>query len=66
MVPRGEILEYVRTAFENAKQDLGGRGLRLPDVVQMVKRAVATLPQVFICIDVLGGCLNVYLGFLGH
>ena len=69
MVSRGEILEHVRTEFENAKQDLGGRGLRLPDLVQMVKWAVDTLPQVFICIDALDECLPKYLlellGLLG-
>ena len=61
LVARREILGYVRTAFEKAKKELGGRGLRLPDVVQMVKRAMATLPQVFICIDALDECLPKHL-----
>ena len=58
------MLEHVRTAFKKTKQELGGRGLRLPDMVQMVKRAVATLPQVFICIDALDQCLSKYLSEL--
>ena len=57
LVVRGEVLEHVRTAFQKAKLELGGRGLRLPDMVQMLKRAIATLPQVFICIDALDECL---------
>ena len=57
LVARGEILENMRTAFEKAKKEFGSWGLRFPDMVQMVKRAVATLPQVFICIDGLDECL---------
>ena len=64
LVAREDMLEHVRTAFKKAKQELGGRGLRLPDMVQMVKRAVATLPQVFICIDALDQCLSKYLSEL--
>lgn len=48
LVAGEEILEDVRTVFEKAKMEFGGRGLRLPDMVQMVKGAVATLPRVFI------------------
>jgi len=47
LVIRGEVLEHVRTAFQKAKMEVGGRGLRLPDMVQMMKQALATLPQVF-------------------
>ena len=61
LVAREEILEYVRMEFQKAKKELGGRGLRLPDMVQMVKRVVATLPQVFICIDALDECLPKHL-----
>ena len=61
LVARGEILEQVQTAFQKAKIEFGGRGLRLPDMVQMVKRAVSTLPRVFICIDGLDECLPKHL-----
>jgi len=56
-VARGEILEDVRTVIQKAKKEFGGRSLRLPDMVQMVKRAVATVTQVFICIDGLVECI---------
>ena len=61
LVARDDMLEHVRMAFRKAKKELGGRDLRLPDMVQMVKRAVATLPQVFICIDGLDECLPKHL-----
>jgi len=56
LVLRGGVLEDVRKAFQKAKNEVGGRGLRLPDMVQMLKQAAATLPQVFICIDALDEC----------
>ena len=57
LVAREDMLEHVRTAFKKAKKELGGRGLRLQDMMQVAKQAVATLPQVFICIDALDECL---------
>ena len=56
LVVRGGVLEEVQKAFQKAKNEVGGRGLRLPDMVQMLKQAAATLPQVFICIDALDEC----------
>src|SRR5437588_5243030 len=56
LVAREEVLELVKTEFEKAKKEVGGRGLRLPDMVQILKRSVATLPRVFICIDALDEC----------
>jgi len=47
-VVRGGVLEGVREAFRKAKNEVGGRSLRLPDIVEMLKLAVASLPQVFI------------------
>jgi len=61
LVAKEEILEHVRTEFQKAQKGLGGLGLRLPDMVQMVKRAIATLPRVFICIDGLDECLPKHL-----
>ena len=57
LVAREEVLGDMKAAFQKAKRELGGRGLRLPDMVRMLKRAMATLPQVFICIDALDECL---------
>ena len=61
LVVQGEVLEHVQIAFRKAKKEVGGRGLRLPDMVQMLKQAVATLPQVVICIDALDECLPKHL-----
>ena len=61
LVVRDEVLEDVRKEFQKAKKEVGGRGLRLPDMVQMLKHALAKLPQVFICIDALDECLPKHL-----
>jgi len=60
LVVRGKVVEQVQTAFQKAKDEGGGRGLRLPDMVRMLTRAIATLPRVFICIDALDECLPKY------
>jgi len=49
----GGISEYIRQAFQEAKKEFGGRSLRLPELVEIMKKAVAPLPRVFICIDAL-------------
>jgi len=56
LVAREGVLEHLKVAFQKAKGEIGGRGLRLPDVVRMLTQAIATLPQVFICIDALDEC----------
>jgi len=61
LLVRGEVLEDVQSAFQKAKKEVGGRGLRLPDMVQMLKQALATLPRVFICIDALDECIPKHL-----
>ena len=61
LLVRGEVLEHVKSAFQKAKTEVGGRGLRLADMVQMLKRAVAISPQVFMCIDALDECPPKYL-----
>ena len=53
LVSRGAIPEYIRGAFQEAKKEFGGRGLRLPDLIEIMKNAVTALPRVFICIDAL-------------
>ena len=66
LLVRGEMLEHVQQVFQKAKREVGGRGLRLPDMVQMLKQAVAILPQVYICIDALDECPPKHLlGLLG-
>ena len=61
LLVRGEVLGHVQSAFRKAKKEVGGRGLRLPDMVQMLKQAVALLPKVFMCIDALDECPPKYL-----
>ena len=51
LVGRGGISEHIREAFQEAKKEFGGRGLRLPDLVEIMKKVVTALPRVFICID---------------
>ena len=52
LVSRG-IPGHIREAFQNAKNEFGGRGLLLPDMVDMLKKTIASLPRVFICMDAL-------------
>ena len=61
LVARGEMLEYVQSAFKMAKKEVGGRRPRLPDILRMLKQAIAVLPRVFVCIDALDECLPEYL-----
>jgi len=53
LVNRGGIQEHIREAFQKAKKEFGGRGLRLLDLIGILKRAIAPLERVFICIDAL-------------
>ena len=46
----GEMPEDIRQSFRKRFSD---RGLRLPDVVGMLKTTIALLPPVYICIDAL-------------
>jgi len=50
LVSIGEIPNNIRKRF---RKRFSGRGLRLPDIVGMLKRAISLLPQVYICIDAL-------------
>ena len=61
LLSRGSIPNYVREAFQEAKAEFGGRSLRLADLIRMLKIAIASLPQVFICIDALDECLPKFL-----
>ena len=57
LVGRGDIPDHVRQSFREGKKEVGGRKLLLADLVRMLKVAIASLPQVFICIDALDECL---------
>ena len=56
LASRGGIPEHTREAFQEAKKEFGGRGLRLPDMVDVLKKAITSLPRLFICIDALDEC----------
>jgi len=53
LVSRGGVSEHIREAFQNSKEEFGGRGLRLLDMVKILKKAVTSLKRVFVCIDAL-------------
>ena len=51
LVLRG-IPEHIREAFQKAKKEFGGRSLRIPDLVEILK-TITSLLRVYICIDAL-------------
>jgi len=53
LVSRGGIPGYIREAFQKAKREFGGRGLRLPDMVEILKKTITSLERMYICIDAL-------------
>jgi len=57
LVGRGGVAKGLREAFQKAKREVGGRGPRLADLMGMLRTAIASLPQVFICVDALDECL---------
>ena len=57
----GGIPKDLREAFQKTKQEVGGRGPRLVDLMGMLRVAIASLPRVYICIDALDECLPKYL-----
>ena len=58
---RGGIPDYLREAFQKAQKEFGGRGLRLANLMGMLKIAIASLPKPFICLDALDECLPKHL-----
>ena len=57
LVGGGYIPKILREAFQQGKKEIGGRGLRQADLMPMLRIAIASLPQVFICIYALDECL---------
>ena len=53
LVRRGGMPEHIWRAFQKAKKEFGGRGLRLPDLVEILRKTIASLKRVYICIDAL-------------
>ena len=61
LVGRSNIPIYIREAFQEGQREIGGRRLLLADLARMLRMAVASLSQVFICIDALDECLPKHL-----
>ena len=53
LVSRGGIPEHIRETYQKAKNELGRRGLRLPDMVEILKKTIPPLQRIFVCIDAL-------------
>ena len=53
LVGRDGIPEHIREAFQKAKRQFGGRGLRVPDMIAILKKTITSLPRLFICVDAL-------------
>ena len=58
---KDDIPNYLREAFQQGKMEIGGRGLQLAELMGLLKIAIASLPQIFICIDALDECLPKHL-----
>ena len=61
LVGREDIPKEIHEAFQEGKKEFGGRGLRLADLITMLRTTIASLRQVFICIDALDECLPKHL-----
>ena len=49
----GAIPAEINSAFQKAKGQVGGRGLRVPEALELLKAALAPFDRSFICIDAL-------------
>ena len=56
LVRRDGIPEQIREAFRKAKREFGGRGLLLPDMIDILKKIITPLSRLFICVDALDEC----------
>ena len=50
---RGGIPEHIREAFKKSQKQFGGRRLRLPNMVGILKKTITSLQRIFVCIDAL-------------
>ena len=57
LLERDGIPEPLRQVFHKEKRGFGGRAAQLLDLVEILKTTLASLPEVFICIDGLDECL---------
>ena len=54
-----KVPEEISRAFQEQRKAIGGRGLRLPDMVKMLQTITSELPT-FVCIDALDECAAVH------
>ena len=57
----GAIPPEINAAFQKAKGQVGGRGLRVPEALSLLEAALAPLDRAFICIDALDEFLGRHL-----
>jgi len=50
---RGGIPEHIRETYRKSKNEFGHRGLRLPDIVEILKKTITPLQRIFVCVDAL-------------
>ena len=60
LLERDGIPEPLREVFRAGKRGFGGRAVQLPDLVEILKTTITSLPEVFICVDGLDECLPKY------
>ena len=53
LASRAGISEYIWEVFQESKKEFGGRRLRLPNMVEILKETITSLQQIFVCIDAL-------------
>ena len=53
LVGRERVPEPIWEAFQKAEEEYCGRGLRLPDMVEILKMIITSLQRIFVCIDAL-------------
>ena len=56
LASKEEVSKHIQEAFKKAKKDFCGRALQPPDVVDILKATITSLPRLFICIDALDEC----------
>ena len=54
----------IKEAFERAKREVGGRGLRVSETVKLLGAALAPMKRTFICIDALDECPDKHISQL--
>ena len=57
LLERDGIPEPLQQVFRAEKRGFGGRAAQLLDLVEILKKTITSLPEVFVCIDGLDECL---------